>query len=79
MDSLDDDWQTIRLPAGMPWSGRARYAAASSFYSRGMLDADVLEIYRILSRLDHEDPVARLSANASGRRWLEFMAAAVKS
>lgn len=69
----DDDWDTIRLPAGLVWSGRARYAAASSFYSRGMLDAEVLEIYRILSRLDDEDPQARLSASPAGRKWLSIL------
>ncbi len=74
MDDLAEDWETIRLPAGLVWSGRARYAAASSFYSRGMLDAEVLEIYRILSRLDGEDPGLRLSASESGRKWLETMA-----
>lgn len=73
MDDLAEDWETIRLPAGLVWSGRARYAAASSFYSRGMLDAEVLEIYRILSRLDDEDPRLRLSASQSGQKWLETM------
>ena len=37
-------------------SGRVRYAAAMYFYQRGMISAECLEVYRICSRLDHEDP-----------------------
>ncbi len=39
-----------------PMSGRVRYAAAMYFYQRGMISAECLEVYRICSRLDHEDP-----------------------
>jgi hypothetical protein len=38
-------------------SGRARYAAAMYFYWRGMIGDETLEVYRVCSRLDHEDPV----------------------
>jgi hypothetical protein len=37
-------------------SGRTRYAAAMYFYQRGMISAECLEVYRICSRLDHENP-----------------------
>lgn len=58
----------LRTPLGEPWSGRARYAAAAFFYNRGVLPAEALEAYRILSRLDAEDPAGLL-------RQLGFVAA----
>lgn len=41
---------------GEPMSGRARYAAAMYFYQRAMISAECLEVYRICSPIDHEDP-----------------------
>ena len=43
-------------------SGIERYSAAMHFYQNGKLSAELLEIYRICCKLDHEDPirVARL-------------------
>lgn len=46
----------LRTPLGEPWSGRARYAAAVYFHNLGALPSEALEAYRILSRLDSEDP-----------------------
>lgn len=46
----------LRTPAGPPGSGRLRYAAAMHFYNRGQLSDATLEIYRILSLIDGEDP-----------------------
>ena len=66
-----EDWEATNAPLGVEWSGRARYAAAVSFFNHGMFGVDVLEIYRILSRLDHEDPALRLSTFENGRGWLE--------
>lgn len=73
MADAPDDWTAIATPPGVPWSGRARYAAAASFYNRGLIGADVLEVYRILSRLDGEDPALRLSDFDNGRKWLAVL------
>lgn len=70
MNDDQDEWDAIRTPPGVEWSGRARYAAAATLYNRGLMSAEALEIYRVLSRLDHEDPAVRLSDFATGRAWL---------
>ncbi|HEV7308104.1 hypothetical protein [Ensifer sp.] len=71
---MDDEekrhWEMIRLPVGTEWSGRARYAAAMFFYQRRQMDAETLEIYRICSRLDHEDPADVLRRYRIGSEWL---------
>lgn len=71
---MDDEtkrhWEMIRLPVGQEWSGRARYAAAMFFYQRGLMDAETLEIYRICSRLDAEDPATVLRRYRIGSEWL---------
>lgn len=46
----------LRTPPGPPGSGRLRYAAAMHFYTRGQLSDAALEVYRILSLIDGEDP-----------------------
>ena len=46
----------LATPAGLPGSGRLRYAAAMHFYGRGCLDAETLEVYRICALIDAEDP-----------------------
>lgn len=69
----DDDrehWVQILIPPGEPWSGRARYAAAMHFHLAGAMEADVLEVYRICSRLDGEDPLDALRAYRIGARWI---------
>jgi hypothetical protein len=72
MDSeTRQNWQLILTPAGVEWSGRARYAAAMFFYRAGEMSAEVLEIYRICSRLDDEDAVDALKAYHMGREWIE--------
>ena len=58
------------MPPGAEWSGRARYAAAMYFCQRGEMTADVLEIYRICSRLDAEDPVSVLRRWKVGPEWI---------
>ena len=55
-----ENWALVNTPLGEEWSGRARYAAAMFFYLRGEMSADTLEVYRICSRLDAEDPLAIL-------------------
>ncbi len=41
---------------GAPGSGNVRYAAAMHFFRCGMLSAAALEVYRVCSKLDAEDP-----------------------
>ena len=69
-DEERDNWSLILSPAGEEWSGRARYAAAMYFYRMGEMSAEVLEIYRICSRLDHEDAVDALKAYRMGESWI---------
>jgi hypothetical protein len=70
-DETRDNWRLILTPAGEEWSGRARYAAAMYFYRAGEMSADVLEIYRICSRIDHEDALDALRAYRMGHAWIE--------
>jgi hypothetical protein len=65
----------VKTPLGEPWSGRTRYAAAMFFHKRGELGAETLEVYRICSRLDHEDPLAILRQRGIGKAWLERIGA----
>lgn len=71
-----DNWALINTPLGEPWSGRARYAAAMFFYRRGELDAETLEVYRICSRLDRQDPLPLIRDRGVGAGWLKRMASA---
>ncbi|MDB5522926.1 MAG: hypothetical protein JWM58_689 [Rhizobium sp.] len=66
-----ENWRLILTPAGEEWSGRARYAAAMHFYKAGEMSAEVLEIYRICSRLDNEDAIDALKAYRMGGEWIE--------
>jgi len=54
--------QAIALPLGLEGSGKQRYAAAMTLFQAGEIDAQTLEIYRICSPLDHEDPAPLLTA-----------------
>ena len=63
-------WAMIRTPPGAEWSGRARYAAAMHFNQRGLMDAETLEIYRICSRLDEEDPLTVMRRWHVGAAWI---------
>jgi hypothetical protein len=65
------NWQLILTPAGEEWSGRARYAAAMFFNRCGQMSLDVLEIYRICSRIDNEDAIDALRAYRMGEEWIE--------
>ena len=69
--ALKENRALIRSALGEVWSGRARYAAAVWFFQHGLMDATVLETYRILSRLDHEDPQTLLMQSSQGRQWAE--------
>lgn len=68
-----EQWDLVNTPLGEPWSGRARYAAAMFFYKRGEMDAETLEVYRICSRLDHQDPLPIVRDRGVGRKWLARM------
>lgn len=69
-DEDRDNWAVILTPVGEEWSGRARYAAAMYFYRKNEMSAEVLEIYRICSRIDHEDAVDALKAYRMGEAWI---------
>ncbi|MNW18445.1 hypothetical protein D3C71_2180170 [compost metagenome] len=43
------------------------------FYQRGEMNAETLEIYRICSRLDAEDPVSVLRRHHLGSEWISRM------
>lgn len=64
-------WDLIRTQPGVEWSGRTRYAAAMYFYQRGEMSAEALEVYRICSRLDAEDPAAVLRRYRVGLDWIQ--------
>jgi hypothetical protein len=63
-------WELVRTPLKRDWSGRTRYAAAMYFYQRGELTAEELEVYRICSRLDQEDPLKIMADRAIGKAWI---------
>ena len=66
-----ENWTLIRTPPGTEWSGRTRYAAAMFFFQKGEMCAEVLEVYRICSRLDGEDPLDVLQRWKIGADWVE--------
>ncbi|APH74031.1 hypothetical protein [Aquibium oceanicum] len=66
-----ENWDLIRTPLGEPWSGRTRYAAAMYFYKKGDMNAETLEVYRLSSRLDHQDPLSIIRDRGVGKAWLE--------
>lgn len=70
MDEDRENWTLILTPAGEQWSGRARYAAAMYFFRAQEMSAEVLEIYRICSRIDHEDAIDALKAYKMGQAWI---------
>lgn len=79
MSDLEDretaeQWALVNTPLGEEWSGRARYAAAMYFYKRGEMSAEALEVYRICSRLDGQDPLSIIRDRNVGKDWLERMA-----
>lgn len=77
-DALEDrdvaeNWALVNTPLGESWSGRARYAAAMFFYKRGDMNAETLEVYRICSRLDAENPLSIIRDRGVGKDWLKRM------
>ncbi len=51
----------LHTPLGQPGSGRVRYAAAMYFHRKGCLSTEALEVYRICSPRDAEDPLQLLN------------------
>jgi hypothetical protein len=68
-----ENWELVNAPLGEKWSGRTRYAAAMFFYKRGEMGAETLEVYRICSRLDAEDPLRIIRDRGVGKDWLKRM------
>ncbi len=68
-----ENWDLIRTPLGELWSGRTRYAAAMHFYRKGEMNAETLEVYRLCSRLDRQDPLSIIRDRGVGKEWLERM------
>jgi hypothetical protein len=53
---MSDLWAELAAAPGPKGSGRLRYGAAMALYSQGLLGDAALEIYRICSLLDGQDP-----------------------
>lgn len=53
----------LHAALGQPGSGRLRYAAAMYFHRKGLLSDEALEVYRICSPRDGEDPMQLLAEN----------------
>ena len=70
---FSEHWELNNTPLGEPWSGRTRYAAAMYFYKRGELPPEALEVYRLCSRLDGEDPLSIMRDRGVGKDWLKRM------
>jgi hypothetical protein len=70
-----ENWALVTTPLGEPWSGRTRYAAAMHFYRRGVMNAETLEVYRLCSRLDHQDPLPMLRERRVGKAWIDRLEA----
>ncbi|MFD1328685.1 hypothetical protein [Mycoplana ramosa] len=67
------NWTLVRTPTGIDRSGRTRYAAAMYFFQKGEMSAETLEVYRICSRLDAEDPISVLKRWKIGDDWISRM------
>lgn len=50
----------VHIPLGLPGSGRHRYAAAMTLFQAGLISEAALEVYRICSPLDAQDPASLL-------------------
>jgi hypothetical protein len=75
-DEAAEQWELVNTPLSEAWSGRTRYAAAMYFYKRGELPAEVLEVYRLCSRLDSYDPLPIIRDRGIGKDWLKRIEAA---
>lgn len=55
-DEDKHQWQLLHTATGEHHSGRVRYAAAMHLFHRGMIDADMLEAFRVCAKRDDEYP-----------------------
>lgn len=62
---MSDPLHLIRTPLGQPGSGRVRYGAAMALHARGQLSEAALEVYRICSPLDSQDPLPMLTEHGA--------------
>ena len=60
--------ESVHIPLGLPGSGRQRYAAAMTLFQAGEISEAALEVYRICSPLDRQDPVPLLAAVAQEKK-----------
>lgn len=72
---IAEQWALVNTPLGEQWSGRTRYAAAMYFYKRDEMTAETLEVYRLCSRLDGQDPLSIIRDRGVGKDWLVRMTA----
>ena len=61
LESNEDRKQFALMKSGGE-TGRTRYGAAMYFYMRGQIGPETLEVYRVCSGLDREDPIVSLEA-----------------
>jgi hypothetical protein len=54
----------VHIPLGLPGSGRHRYAAAMTLFQAGVISEAALEVYRMCSPLDCQDPLSLLLERA---------------
>lgn len=54
---LKHQYSLLSTTVGLEGSGAMRYGAAMFFYNAGLICDDLLEIYRICSKFDREDPI----------------------
>lgn len=59
--AMTDAARLLYSPLGQPGSGRVRYGAAMALFQADALSESVLEVYRICSVLDHQDPAPILA------------------
>ena len=64
----------LDVPPGVPGSGRQRYGAAMTLWREGLIPPEVLEVYRVASPLDGQDPVPMLAAAGLPRPGSEIAA-----
>lgn len=64
----------LAMPPGVPGSGRQRYGAAMTLWREGLIAHQVLEVYRIASAMDAQDPVPMLAEAGLPRPGTEIAA-----
>lgn len=57
---MNDAFELLNTPLGVPGSGRVRYGAAMEFYCRGLISEDQLNVYLEAAAYDARDPVLLL-------------------